>query len=72
MAIAPASGDTTAPEQIEPIEGPIPTVSITPDIPSNFILKFVDTNLNRAINIEPDTPTIIMLDLKKNVITRVR
>ncbi len=71
MAIAPASGDTTAPEQV-PIEGPIPTVPVAPDIPSNFILKFVDTNLNRSINIEPDSSTIIMLDLKKNVITRVR
>jgi len=72
MAIAPASGDTTAPEQIPIEDQPIPVAPIFADIPSNFILKFVDTNLNRAINIEPDTPTIIMLDLKKNVITRVR
>lgn len=41
-------------------------------IPTNFAIKFVDANINRSITIEPNQPTIILLDLKKNIITQVR
>ena len=58
MAIAPASGDTTAPVEI--------------NLPANFALKFVDTTVNKSVTIEPDQQTIILIDLKKNVITQVK
>ena len=58
MAIAPASGDTTAPQEIE--------------LPANFALKFIDTTVSKSVTIEPDQPTIILIDLKKNVITQVK
>jgi hypothetical protein len=42
------------------------------DIPTNFALKFVDTNMNKAITIEPDQPAIIILNLTKNIVTQVK
>jgi len=56
--MATASGDTTAPVEI--------------DLPANFALKFVDTTVNKSVTIEPDQQTIILIDLKKNVITQVK
>jgi len=41
-------------------------------IPTNFALKFVDASINRSVTIEPDQPTIILLNLQKNVITQIR
>jgi len=56
--MATASGDTIAPVEI--------------DLPANFALKFVDTTVNKSVTIEPDQQTIILIDLKKNVITQVK
>jgi len=41
-------------------------------LPINFAIKFVDVNVNRAIQIEPDQETVVLINLTKNIITPVR
>lgn len=45
----------------------------TPIVPNdaNFVLKFANTNFNRAVTIEPDTETIIPLNLKKKLMIKI-
>lgn len=38
---------------------------------SNFVLKFANTNINRAVTIDTDTQTIIPLNLRKKIITKI-
>jgi len=38
---------------------------------SNFVLKFADTNINRAITIDTDMQAIIPLNLRKKIITKI-
>ena len=42
------------------------------DIPINFAVKYADVNVNRAIQIEPNKKTIILINLTKNIITPVK
>lgn len=42
------------------------------DMPINFAIKFADVNVNRAIQVEPNKRTTILINLTKNIITPVR
>lgn len=50
--------------------------SINPEqlanLPINFTIKYADVNVNRAIQIEPDQETVILLNLTKNIVTPVK
>jgi len=39
--------------------------------PKNVAYKYVDTNSNKSITIEPDEPIVIILNLYKNIIATV-
>jgi len=42
------------------------------EIPINFAIKFADINVNRAVQIEPNKRTVILINLTKNIITPVK
>jgi hypothetical protein len=42
------------------------------NLPINFAIKYADVNVNRAVEVEPDKETIILINLTKNIITPVR
>jgi hypothetical protein len=52
-----ANNDRSAPNPIEQ--------------PKNVAYKYVDTNSNKTITIEPDEPVVIILNLYKNIIATV-
>jgi len=42
------------------------------NLPINFAIKYADVNVNRAIQVEPNQETIILLNLTKNIVTPVK
>jgi len=42
------------------------------NLPINFAIKYADVNVNRAVEVEPNKETVILINLTKNIITPVK